>query len=49
MLGNPALGLTGVYHPEGRVTFDGTPVEEWEFMATGTGVTGRPSTSRTRW
>ena len=40
VLGNSALGLTGVYHPDGRVTFDGKPVEEWEFMATGTGVTG---------
>ena len=40
VLGNSALGLTGVYHPEGRITFDDKPVEEWEFMATGTGVTG---------
>ncbi len=40
VLGNAALGLTGVYHPEGSVSFDGKPVQEWEFMATGTGVTG---------
>jgi hypothetical protein len=40
VLGNAALGLTGFYHPEGRVNFDGRPVEDWEFMATGTGVTG---------
>ena len=36
----PASGLTGVYYPEGRIVFDDKPVEEWEFMATGTGVTG---------
>lgn len=40
VLGKAALGLTGVYRPEGRVTFDDRPVEDWEFMATGTGVTG---------
>ena len=32
--------LTGVYYAEGRIVFNDRPVEEWEFMATGTGVTG---------
>jgi len=37
----PAEGVRGLYHPEGRITFDGRPgAEDWEFMATGTGVTG---------
>jgi hypothetical protein len=40
VLGRSGSGLTGVYYPEGRIIFDGKPVEEWEFMATGTGVTG---------
>ena len=40
VLGDAALGLTGVYHPDGRITFDEKPVKEWEFMATGTGMTG---------
>lgn len=40
VLGDAALGLTGVYHPDGRIAFDEKPVKEWEFMATGTGVTG---------
>ena len=33
-------GPFGEYHPEGRVTFAARPAREWEFMATGTGVTG---------
>ncbi|MBM3880391.1 MAG: hypothetical protein FJ387_11855 [Verrucomicrobia bacterium] len=40
VLGDAALGLTGVYHPDGRITFDDRPIKEWEFMATGTGVSG---------
>ncbi|MBM3499464.1 MAG: hypothetical protein FJX74_12430 [Armatimonadetes bacterium] len=40
VLGDPALGLTGAYSPDGRVVFEGRPTQEWEFMATGTGVTG---------
>jgi hypothetical protein len=40
VLGRSASGVTGVYYPEGRIVFDDKPVEEWEFMATGTGVTG---------
>ncbi|MCU0963368.1 MAG: DUF5703 domain-containing protein, partial [Pirellulaceae bacterium] len=40
VLGRSASGLSGVYYPEGRIVFDDKPVEEWEFMATGTGVTG---------
>ena len=40
VLGDPSLGVTGVYHPEGRITFEGQPAKEWEFMATGTGLTG---------
>jgi hypothetical protein len=37
----PPEGVTGRYHPEGRITFAGRPgAEDWEFMATGTGVTG---------
>ena len=40
VLGDPALGLTGAYSPEGRIVFAGRPTQEWEFMATGTGVTG---------
>ena len=40
VLGRSGSGLTGVYYPEGRIAFDDKPVEEWEFMATGTGVTG---------
>jgi len=33
-------GPFGQYHPDGRVTFAARPAREWEFMATGTGVTG---------
>jgi hypothetical protein len=40
VLGRSASGLSGVYCPEGRIVFADKPVEEWEFMATGTGVTG---------
>ncbi len=40
VLGDPGLGLTGTYSPDGRIVFDGRPTQEWEFMATGTGVTG---------
>ncbi|MBM3500723.1 MAG: hypothetical protein FJX74_18855 [Armatimonadetes bacterium] len=40
VLGDPALGLTGLYSPDGRIVFEGRPTQEWEFMATGTGVTG---------
>lgn len=37
----PPDGVTGVYHPDGRITFASRPgAEDWEFMATGTGVTG---------
>lgn len=48
-LGNPSPGkpistkpgaIYGRYSPDGRVWFEGRPVREWEFMATGTGVTG---------
>ena len=39
-LGDPGAGLSGAYHPDGRITFDSRPTEEWQFMATGTGVTG---------
>jgi hypothetical protein len=39
-LGPPA-GVAGVYHPDGRLTFAERPgARDWEFMATGTGVTG---------
>ncbi len=30
----------GTYSTDGRITFDQLPVNEWEFMATGTGKTG---------
>ncbi len=33
-------GPFGRYHPDGRVTFAARPAREWEFMATGTGITG---------
>ena len=39
-LGRSGSGLAGIYYPEGRIVFDDRPVEDWEFMATGTGVTG---------
>ncbi len=32
--------VNGRYTPDGRVVFDKRPVKEWEFMATGTGITG---------
>ena len=32
--------VTGIYDPRGRVRFETRPIREWEFMATGTGVTG---------
>ena len=32
--------VQGRYTPDGRVVFDKRPIKEWEFMATGTGVTG---------
>ena len=32
--------IIGRYTPDGRVVFDKRPVKEWEFMATGTGITG---------
>lgn len=40
ILGRKENGLTGTYHTNGRVAFDSRPAKEWEFMATGTGVTG---------
>ncbi|MEI6073110.1 MAG: DUF5703 domain-containing protein [Verrucomicrobiae bacterium] len=46
-LGNPDKSASaesgsvyGRYTPDGRVLFDKRPTREWEFMATGTGVTG---------
>jgi len=38
--GGLAGGVTGIYDPSGRVRFETRPIREWEFMATGTGVTG---------
>jgi len=38
-LGGPK-GLTGIYEPSGRIRFEARPAKEWEFMATGTGVSG---------
>jgi len=32
--------VNGRYTPDGRVVFDKRPAKEWEFMATGTGITG---------
>ena len=40
LLGDAAHGLTGTYESDGRIVFASKPVQEWEFMATGTGVTG---------
>ena len=40
VLGSPKNGLTGTYDRRGRIRFDARPVQEWAFMATGTGVTG---------
>lgn len=41
-LGAPAGpdAVQGRYTPDGGVVFDKRPIKEWEFMATGTGVTG---------
>ncbi|MFZ2654013.1 MAG: hypothetical protein WAX69_03800 [Victivallales bacterium] len=41
-LGKPEgpCAVHGRYTPDGRVQFDKRPAREWEFMATGTGVTG---------
>ncbi|MBM4083699.1 MAG: hypothetical protein FJ272_02830, partial [Planctomycetes bacterium] len=36
----PPGGLTGAYHPDGFIRLAARPAREWEFMATGTGVTG---------
>lgn len=40
VLGNPKYGITGTYHSDGKICFNERPTREWEFMATGTGVTG---------
>ncbi|MHB9035413.1 MAG: hypothetical protein ACYC64_02010 [Armatimonadota bacterium] len=40
ILGSRDNGITGTYYTDGRVAFDSRPAKEWEFMATGTGVTG---------
>jgi len=37
--GRPA-GIAGRFDTEGRVIFDGRPKNPWDFLATGTGVTG---------
>ena len=39
VLGNPNHGLTGRFTRDGRILFGARPEREWEFMATGTGVT----------
>jgi len=39
-LSEEPCAVYGRYIPDGRVLFDKRPVREWEFMATGTGVTG---------
>jgi hypothetical protein len=48
MIANPYLdlgslapgGAFGKYYPEGSIRFDSRSAHDWEFMATGTGVTG---------
>jgi len=40
VLGDPKRGLAGIYSNGGRIRLEARPTREWEFMATGTGVTG---------